>query len=428
MNGSRMDRTEELKYWRKRILWTAWITYAAFYLARTNMSIALPGIMAEYGISRTVMGGVLTSLFALYAMGQFINGQLGDKFGSRNLIAVGILGSVSLNIAFGFSSGVLIAMIVIWGLNGYFQAMGWGPSVKIVANWFPSGLRGKAAGILGTSYQIGNAASWALAGFVIGQLGWRWGFWMPSIVFALLGLHWFIRARNAPEEVGLPTIEQEDIEEINNATIKKDHHLGFRYTLKRTLLNPKVWIVGFGLFFLNIVRYGFLSWAPTYMFEVQKATISTAAFKAVAFPLAGSLGAFSAGWFSDKFFGSRRAPLATIMLLLLAGFVGLYPHASNWMLSLVCLMVIGFLTFGPHMMMVTAMPMELGTRKAASSATGFIDGMGYIGAAITGIGTGWLLDTFNWSAAFYFWLVAAIAAAGLMLLLWNYKPGRTQYH
>ena len=115
------------------------------------------------------------------------------------------------------------------------------------------------------------------------------------------------------------------------------------------------------------------------------------------------------------------------MLFLLAGFIGLYPHASNGMLSLVCLMVIGFLTFGPHMMMVTAMPMELGTRKAASSVTGFIDGLGYVGAAITGVGTGWLLDTFGWSAAFYFWLMAAIAAAGLMLLLWKYKPGRTQY-
>lgn len=417
---------ERNKYWKKRILWTVWITYAGFYLARVNMSIALPVIMQEYGISKTAMGSVLTALFACYAVGQFVNGQLGDRFGARKLITIGIFASVLLNIVFGFSNGVLIAMIVIWGLNGYFQSMGWGPSVKTVANWFPRSERGKAGGILGSSYQIGNAASWALAGYVIGSFGWRWGFWVPSIIFALLGLHWLIRARNAPEEVGLPTIEQEN--NVNTISVEKDHHLGFRYTLKRTLLTPKIWIVGLGLFYLNIVRYGFLSWAPTYMFEVQKASISTAAFKAIAFPLAGSIGAFFAGWFSDKYFGSRRAPISTVMLALLAVSIGLYPQIHNWVLSLICLMFIGFLTYGPHVMMVGIMPMELGTRKAASSVTGFIDALGYVGASITGVGTGWLLDNFSWNAAFYFWLISAIIASGLMALLWNYKPGKSEYH
>ena len=417
---------EKTGYWKRRILWTVWLTYFGFYLARVNMSIALPGIMEEYGISKTAMGSVLTALFAFYALGQFINGQLGDKFGPRKLITIGIFASVLLNIMFGFSHGVLIAMIAIWGLNGYFQSMGWGPSVKTVANWFPRNERGKAGGILGSSYQIGNAASWALAGFVIGHLGWRWGFWVPSIIFSLLGLHWLIRARNAPEEIGLPPIEQED--NVNITSVKKDYHLGFRYTLKRTLLSPKIWIVGFGLFFLNIVRYGFLSWAPTYMFEVQKASISTAAFKAIVFPLAGSVGAFFAGWLSDKYFGSRRAPISTIMLVLLAIFIWLYPQTGNWILSLIFLMLIGFLTYGPHVMMVGIMPMDLGTRKASSSVTGFIDSLGYVGASITGVGTGWLLDTFSWNAAFYFWLTAAIVTAGLMILLWNYKPGKSEYH
>ncbi len=419
--------SEKMRYWRKRILWTTWITYAGFYLARVNMSIALPEIMKEYGISKTVMGGVLTSLFIFYAAGQFINGQLGDKFGPRKLISIGILGSVLLNIIFGFSNGVVIAMMVIWGLNGYFQSMGWGPSVKMVANWFPKKERGRAGGILGSSYQIGNAVSWGLAGLVIGLWGWRWSFWIPAIIFALLGLHWFIRARNAPEEIGLPTIEQENHTEIDNITIKKDHHLGFRYTLRQTLLNPRVWIISFGLFFLNIVRYGFLSWAPTYMFEVQKATISTAAFKAIAFPLAGSVGAFFAGWFSDRYFKSRRAPISVIMLVFLAIFIGLYPQIHNWVLSFICLIIIGFFTFGPHVMMVGIMPMDIGTRKASSSAVGFIDSLGYVGASLTGVGTGWLLDNFSWNAAFYFWLISAVIAAGLMLFLWNYKPEKTEY-
>ena len=66
---------------------------------------------------------------------------------------------------------------------------------------------------------------------------------------------------------------------------------------------------------------------------------------------------------------------------------------------------------------VASAPMDYGTRKAASSATGFIDGVGYIGAAVTGILSGWLTDAWSWDAAFYLWILGAIVAGVLMLLL-----------
>ena len=422
-----MNTQEAFKHWRKRVFLTTWITYSTFYLCRVNMSIAVPGIMDEFGYSKTAMGGVMTALLIAYAAGQFINGQLGDKFGARRLITLGILVSALLNIAFGFSPGITV-MIAIWALNGYFQSMGWAPSVKTIANWFPPYIRGKMGGLLGSSYQIGNAYSWALAGFVTGLLGWRWAFWVPAIIFIISGIHWYIRGRNAPEEVGLPTIE----DEANRieSQVKEDVHLGFSYTLKLLAQNRRIWIVAFSLFWLNIVRYGFISWAPTYMFEVQKATISIAAYKAIALPIAGSLGALCAGWLTDKYFQSRRAPVAAIMLFLLGLFAWLYPQVpvESWVLSLLCLLVIGFMTYGPHVLIVTTMPMDLGTRKAASSVAGFIDGFGYIGAGLTGVFSGWLIDNYSWNAAFYFWVISAIIAAILMVTLWKYKPETGKYY
>lgn len=420
------NQKEAFKHWRKRVFLTTWITYSTFYLCRVNMSIAVPGIMDEFGYSKTVMGGVMTALLITYAAGQFINGQLGDKFGARRLITLGILVSALLNIAFGFSPGITV-MIAIWALNGYFQSMGWAPSVKTIANWFPPNVRGKMGGLLGSSYQIGNAYSWALAGLVTGMLGWRWAFWVPAIIFIISGIHWYIRSRNAPEEVGLPTIENE----ANKVEpqVKEDYHLGFSYTLRLIATDRRIWIAAFSLFWLNIVRYGFMSWAPTYMFEVQKATISIAAYKAMALPLAGSLGALCAGWLTDKYFQSRRAPVAAIMLLLLTVFTWLYPQvpAGSWALSLLCLLVVGFMTYGPHVLIVSIIPMDLGTRKASSSVTGFIDGFGYIGAGLTSVFSGWLVDNYNWDAAFYFWVISAIVASLLMLSLWKYKPKRGVY-
>jgi OPA family glycerol-3-phosphate transporter-like MFS transporter len=117
------------------------------------------------------------------------------------------------------------------------------------------------------------------------------------------------------------------------------------------------------------------------------------------------------------------------MLLLLSLSVWLFPQipVKMWNLSLLCLIAIGFMTYGPHVLIVASAPMDYGTRKAASSVTGFIDGVGYIGAALTGILSGWLTDVWGWNAAFYLWIGASVFAGVLMMLLWNYKPKKREY-
>ena len=418
---------EKFKYWRKRVFITLWITYATFYLCRVNFSVAIPGIINEFGYTRTTLGGIATALFAAYAVGQFVNGQLGDKFGGRMLITFGLITSGILNIIFGFSR-ILVILTLVWAINGYFQSMGWAPSIKTIANWFPSKSRGKVGGTYGSSYQIGAACSLVLAGFLAGAFGWRWCFWIPGVLVIASAIHCWVRVRNAPEEVGLPTIEEEMKETYVFKGIRKDHHLGFGYTIK-ALENPVILLMAFGLFALNIVRYGFMIWVPSYIFEIQHAPISIAAYKTMMIPLAGSVGAIFAGWISDRVFQSRRAPMAAIMLFLLSLSVWLFPQipVKMWKLSLLCLIAIGFMTYGPHVLIVASAPMDYATRKAASSATGFIDGVGYVGAALTGLLSGWLTDVRGWNAAFYLWVGASVFAGVLMMLLWNYKPKKREY-
>ena len=393
-----------MQKWQKRILFISWITYASFYLLRVNIAVAIPGILSEFGISKTAMGGVLTALFAAYAFGQFVNGTMGDKFGARRMVTIGLLSSAILNIVFGFTQGFLIAMVAVWGLNGFFQAMGWGPIVKTVACWFPPQKRGVASGILGTSYILGSSLSLLLAGFVAGHFGWRWVFWFPAIITIISALHWALRIRNGCENEGFEPVERID------AALK---YAGIKHSLGIILKDKKVWLASLCLFGLNIVRYGFLDWAPTYFFEVQKASISIAAYKTLIFPIAGAVGALSSGWLAEKVFKQKKAIVAAIMLLMLAAAIWFFVKipVGNWVLSLVVLAIIGFLTFGPHMMIVTILPMDLGTKERASSVAGFIDGWGYIGAALTGVGTGFLLDHFGWHTAFYFWISGAIIAA-----------------
>ncbi len=426
------SKAKLLKAWQSRIFLVLWITYASFYIGRVNFSVALPGIMAEFGWTKADVGAIGTALFWAYAIGQFINGQLGDKFGSRVIITVGLTVSALMNLLFGFSQAIGV-MIIIWAVNGYFQSMGWAPTVKTLANWFPPRLRGKMSGRLGTSYIIGGAISVALAGFIAARFGWRATFYIPVVILLVSAVHWYLRSRNSPESAGLPTLEESEgvatsteVKEVSS----EDEYLGLRYTLKQSLGNKGVWIMGFGLFFVNIVRYGFLTWAPTYLFETQKAGIDKAAYSSLIFPIAGAGGAIFAGWATDRWFQSRRAPVAGIFLFMTG--VAAWGYRSvdlenQWFLGLITLAAIGFFVFGAHVLIVAAAPMDFGTRKAASAATGFINGWGYLGAGLQGIGTGLLVDRWGWSAGFAFWIACAFLAAGVMILLWKYKPEKKDF-
>ena len=432
MSSSTTSRAGSFEAWQRRIFLILWITYASFYIGRVNFSVALPGIMAEFGWTRADVGAIGTALFWAYAIGQFINGQLGDKFGSRVLITVGLTVSALMNLLFGFSQAIGV-MIIIWAVNGYAQSMGWAPSVKTLANWFPPRMRGKMSGRLGTSYILGGAISVALAGFIAVRFGWRATFFAPVALLLLSAIHWYLRARNSPESAGLPTLEELEGEATaseGQEVSSEDKYLGLRYTLKQSLGNKVVWMMGLGLFFVNIVRYGFLTWAPTYLFETQKAGIDKAAYSAIIFPLAGAVGAIFAGWATDRWFQSRRAPVAGIFLFLTGVMAWSYraiDPADQWLLGLITLAAIGFFVFGAHVLIVAAAPMDFGTRKAASAATGFIDGWGYLGAGLQGVGTGLLVDRWGWTAGFTFWIVCAFLAAVVMVVLWKYKPPKREY-
>lgn len=431
------DLLSAWKSWQIRIFITIWISYGSFYLCRANMSFALPGLSAEFGYSKTMLGLLGTALFIMYSIGQFVNGQLGDKFGARKLVFVGMICSALLNIAFSFTTAFTF-MLIVWGLNGYFQSMGWAPQVKTMANWFTVKQRGKWMGLMGSCYQIGNAYSWLLAAYLAAKYGWRTIFWVPAIIFLVSSIHFVTRLRNAPEEVGLPPIEHlRKILEPGEGRVKvatlpaaaKDEHMGFGYTIKMCVSNPRIWGVAIAFFCLDIIRYGFFYWAPVFLIEAQGAAITSAGLKVAVLPLAGSAGAIVTGWATGKYFQNRRAPVICICLFTLAIFSYLFYAAppQAWIWSLICLAVVGFCTYGPHVLMVGHAAQDFAGRKAAASAAGFIDGFGYIGAAMTGVFTGWLVENYSWKAGFYYWIIAALVAAFIMLALWKVPVEEVEY-
>ena len=319
--------TKGYGHWRNQIFIVFWITYGAFYLCRVNFSVAIPDMMKEFGWSRSALGAVGTCLFWAYAVGQFTHGQISERFSSKHYLFTMMLLSALMNLLMIPAAGMGIAALgVVWALNGFFQAGGWPNCVKTLSQWFPPKARGKRMGLYGACYQFGNVMAWLLAGWAISQGGWRGAFTYAPLIFAAIAFIPLLMAKNRPEDANLPPIEVFEqhgefagmsVEEIR-AKIKpkkeKEEHAGFKFTLKQTVGNPRIWAVSWSFFFVDVIRYGFLLWAPSYLFEVQKAGIEKAVYTAVAVPAFGIAGAIFSGWASDHWFQSRRPPIACILM------------------------------------------------------------------------------------------------------------------
>ena len=93
--------------------------------------------------------------------------------------------------------------------------------------------------------------------------------------------------------------------------------------------------------------------------------------------------------------------------------------------------LVGFCTYGPHILMVGHAAQDFGKKAGAGGAAGFIDAMGYVGATLTGVGAGALIDSqgldpvsrqHGYEITFVTFGFAAILGALLTCLIWKVGP------
>ena len=393
------------------MLWVLWLTYGSFYFCRNNLGVALPGIQAELGYTKSQLGTVLMALKLAYGLGQFINGQMAEHWPPRKLLAAGLLASAALNVLFGWATA-LYFLTFVWACNGYVQALGWPSSMRVAANWFPARQRGRAIGIIGTGYQLCGALTFVVAGWAAQKFGWRGALYVPALLVALSALQMLLFLKDSPDT-------PQTIGQTAPSSVGPTHSL--RENLAVTLTNPGLWLVAFALCLLDACRYGFTDWGVTHLMEVQNASVSSAAFKYAVLPFGGIAGAYLAGWATDRFFDGRRAPVICGLLVTLSLLTLAYNRVIHWGLgvSVVTLFCIGFCIFGPQVLLVGTLPVDLARRDTAAAAAGFVNFMGYMGAAAGDKLTGHIAQDYGWHFAVRFWAACAFLGALIIACLWN---------
>lgn len=404
---------------RQRFHLTAllFIGYCGYYLGRVTFPVALPVIGDAFDYSNTETGLILSVYFTVYAASKLLNGFLGDRIGGKAMFFVGVFGSVLMNAVFGFGREFLF-FVVIWGVNAYFQTMGWLAIVPIMARWYPSRESGRVMGFMSISYQLGDFLARASAAALIVALGWSGLFWAHAALLALLGLGFYGLLRPEPPHETSRTLPR-------RAPPDPSPPSGRRGRLRRRMFaSSAFWIMCASYVFLSVIRYSFWGWSVDYLVE-SGAGIGAAAAASALFPLLGSAGSITAGWISDRL-GARRGPVLAIMCGVMTISIHLFsrlPAAEIGWLAM-ALGLVGFTLYGPYSLMSGAMAMDFGGKEASSSAVGIVDGIGAVGAIFAGVGMGYLIETYGWEGAFGIIVAMASAATALSLLLWNHRPLR----
>jgi sugar phosphate permease len=412
--------------WQLRVLIFATLGYATFYLVRKNYSVVQPIIGNELHISKKGLGLILTLHGVVYGLSKFLNGFLADRSNACVFMATALIASALLNVWFGFSSSLVI-FIIIWMANGWFQGMGFPPCARLLANWFPPKQLATKFSIWNSSHNIGSIGILLLGGFLATGVffgrqlfapNWRLCFFVPAAIALVIAVVIWIMLPDTPPSVGLPEFEGTDVELTREQT--GEDFKAFVY--RQVFCNKYIWLLSVANFFVYAMRYAVFDWGTTILKEAKHIEITDSKWMLAGFEVFGFMGAMLGGWFSDRFLGGRTVRACVVYMALAGISVLLFwkiPAQSKLVTtSLLC--ATGFFVYGPQCLLAIACA-NLATKRAAATAVGLTSIFGYASTVLSGVGLGALVDNFGWDAGFLGIIACAVIGTALFIVAWPAK-------
>ncbi|MBT2947469.1 hexose-6-phosphate:phosphate antiporter [Vibrio anguillarum] len=398
-----LPAAERRKMWFKPFLQSylvVFIGYMAMYLVRKNFNVAQNDMISTYGLSMTQLGLIGLGFSITYGIGKtvvsyYADGKNTKQFLPFMLILSGIA-MLGFSMSMGGSSVSIFLMVAFYALSGFFQSTGGPSSYSTITKWTPKNKRGTYLGLWNMSHNVGGAgaagvalfgANYLFNGHVVGM------FVFPSIIALVVGFIGLRYGSDSPEAYGLGTVEElfdeavseEDIAAEENQMTKRE--IFVEYILK----NKVIWLLCFANIFLYIVRIGIDQWSTVYAYQELGLSKEAAISGFTLFEVGALVGTLMWGYLSDLANG-RRALVACISLGLIIVALEFYQHATSEFMYLASLFVLGFLVFGPQLLIGVA-AVGFVPKKAISVADGVKGTFAYlIGDSFAKLGLGMIAD------------------------------------
>ena len=319
-------------------------------------------------------------------------------------------------------------MFITQFLIGWFQGMGWPPSGRVMTHWFSLKERGTKMSIWNVAHNVGGS----LVGIMF-SVGLVWfGSWQsatfifPAVVALVVAVIAFILIRDTPQSCGLPPIEEYRNDYPKNYSAKSEEELTAKEIFFKYVLNNKIlWYIAIANAFIYLVRYGVLDWAPTYLKDVKGYDSGAVGWIYSAYEIAAIPGTIICGIVSDYVFKGRRAITTMIYMVLVALFVFIYWQTEhNLVMDSICLIAIGFLIYGP-VMLIGVHALDLAPKKAAGTAAGLTGFFGYFfgTALLANIMLGYVVDHLGWDWSF----IILLGACALAFIFTAFTVREEQY-
>lgn len=403
--------------WQRQVLLSSIIGYATFYFVRKNLSVAMPLLEHDLGISKAGLGLFITLHGVLYGLSKFANGIFGDRCNARALMVVGLAASAVMNVVFGLSS-VVVMLGVVWMLNGWFQGMGFPPCARLMNHWFAPREYATKMSIWNISHSVGAGVILVLCGVVLAPLGWRLCFLVPAAIALACALYLWFTLPDTPPSVGLP-----EVEGTHTALPAGESLAEFGAVLMQAVFRSKyIWLISLTNFFVYILRYAVLDWGPTLLHEAKHLSIGNASLMVAAFEAAGVVGSLLAGWLTDRVFGGRAMRMGLFYMVLagLSVFMFWKVAGDSRLWNTLWLCAAGFFIYGPQSLIGIAAA-KLATKRAAATAVGLTGLFGYLSTVLSGWGLGALVQWRGWDAGFIGLLAVAAIGTVLFAVTWGAK-------
>ena len=469
------EQQKKFKYWQWRTIIGTMVGYIFFYLIRKNFSFAMPGLTAEYGITKASLGIILSLGGFLYGLSKLFNGILADRVNGRWHMVVGLVGSTitAFGIGFGtiiitkltgipegstadFVSKFVLLISVFYIINQIFQGCGFPPCSRLIPRWVPASELATKMSLWNTSHSIGAGLACLCGIFIMGMMGsdmsgnadviasiatnlnkettdpavisaaqnygaWKWMFIIPGIIAAFGIIFTAVVLRDTPKSVGLPELSEGNKKEESTETSAELS----AFIRKHVWKNPIIWALAIADFFVYVIRFAVLDWGPTFLREHCGMSAEWAGVTVFVFEIFGVIGMLIAGWASDKLFNGRSARTCLICmvgaLISIIGFIALQKGGANPIVLLFVLALAGAFIYGPQAL-IGVISSNHATRKGSATALGIIGFVSYVSVLVSGWGFGLIADSeYGWNGVFVAMVIMAVIGALIFVPMWKMK-------